>query len=389
MFQLNLSNPRLLLSDWLSQNGLKIECDGRFTDSNGSLRTSKSILDRIVLDVNAIPRSPGTGAPSRPLIESAINEAIEKARLDAEITLQTKLAFVRSIRDRFDELALLLVKDSKDARFVAHILRHWFWTVKRKLFNKSVFDHLFLVFLGAQGAGKSTAIKQFIRPLEGFIINVTGKTIMDDRQHLALARNFIGFFEELSGLPKAEIEALKNIITADQISVRLFHTQNVENHPQKTSFIGSSNKTLVQVVQDSTGMRRFVEIHVADRIDRNAINTFDMLELWKCVDESNESGYLPPIREELEIHQKSLTTDDSITYFIDDFEYVPALKRETFKTSKFLYEEYINCCHQNGFSNPFSHTTFSKILKSRGFKPERQRGERGFLIGKFQKERLS
>jgi hypothetical protein len=83
-------------------------------------------------------------------------------------------------------------------------------------------------------------------------------------------------------------------------------TNSLINIRQNATFIGCSNKTLAQLIQDETGLRRFVELHFVE-VDWEVLDRIDPYLLWRSVDEAAEDPSLTiidQIRDQQEENRK-------------------------------------------------------------------------------------
>ena len=141
------------------------------------------------------------------------------------------------------------------------------------------------------------------------------------------------------------------------------------NEVNSASLIGASNKTLDELIKDTTGMRRFIQLNWADLNEAGwaIINGIDYLGLWKSVDETADDPLKPfkdytRARQE-EFRQKTLVEqwmiDDQRDYGLDD------QKQWTrWKGSSLLYVENFLPWYRNRFGGgAFTQTRFGKEIK--------------------------
>jgi len=170
-------------------------------------------------------------------------------------------------------------------------LSHWLWQVKTRVAGLHGELHLMLVVYGAvQGSGKSVAVGKLCAPWqELFDPDVGLGTLTDDRNAPHLASCAVGFWDELGGLARADMEILKHRLTAPTVAYRPMRTNSRIEAPMLMSFIAASNRSIGELVKDATGMRRFFEIRAADRIDWEAVNGIDYALLWQAASELDGS----------------------------------------------------------------------------------------------------
>lgn len=196
---------------------------------------------------------------------------------------------------------------------------HWLWLVKNRVAGRHGELHLMIVVFGLmQGTGKSQAVLRLCTPwAELFDPEISIETITDERNAPHLANCAVGLWDELGGLAKADMEKLKHRMTATTVAYRPMRTNSRIELPALMSFIGSSNRSIGELVKDSTGMRRFYEIRASDVIDWDEINTIDYALLWQAINEDEDA---PGIihRQIIAAEQLRLVWTDPIQRWIED-----------------------------------------------------------------------
>lgn len=140
------------------------------------------------------------------------------------------------------------------------------------------------VLTGSQGKGKSTLVRNLLRPVEDCTAHSDFKQITDER-NIQLWENYVIFLDELGHAKRTEMDEIKNIITANVLTRRPMRTNDVENVEQRATFIGCTNKGLSELIRDETGVRRFAELAFTNTPDWDAINALDWEQMWRSVDE--------------------------------------------------------------------------------------------------------
>jgi hypothetical protein len=143
-----------------------------------------------------------------------------------------------------------------------------------------------LVLLGKQGGGKSVLIRKLIAKVKEISTACSFVNMTDDKI-IEIWRNYIGFLDEMIGGSKADMQVVKNAITADMMPRRPMTTNAIVHVPQNLTFIGTSNaEELQEIIRDSTGTRRFVGLNCKDMLDWQVVNATDWLTVWRSVDET-------------------------------------------------------------------------------------------------------
>lgn len=197
------------------------------------------------------------------------------------------------------------------------VMRHWLWLVKRSLLELPAEHHLMPIFVGAQGSGKSTAVGQFLAPLKELaLIPVAGDLLTDSRWAPALGRYAVGLWDEMEGADKANIEALKRTISSSMAVYRPMQTNEIVRLPVRAHWIGTSNKSVSTMIRDTTGNRRFYEIHTRALMDWDALRSIDYDAIWSSVDPRTAAPIAGFLRD-LSNAQEDQRFRDNIGQFLD------------------------------------------------------------------------
>lgn len=195
---------------------------------------------------------------------------------------------------------------------VIAVLKKFIWQVKRKLANLPelpVTNHLMPVILGPQGSGKSTFVHRFVKPLED-LMATTDFDQVTDKRNIDLWKSFVLFLDEMAHAQRADIDAVKNAITASYLSRRPMRENSTEIVPQRATFIGCSNKELSQLVNDTTGNRRFFPLRMPRDACRDTVNSINFNTLWWSVDLHAADPMLPfmAVAAEIQADERSLSS---------------------------------------------------------------------------------
>jgi hypothetical protein len=198
------------------------------------------------------------------------------------------------------------------------VTKHFIWQVKRKLFGLKVDHHLMLVCFGKSGGGKSEAVHRLLSPLSD-VTSLRDMTIFNDSfAKRAFNRNYIMFFDELGRSQDADVNALKNIITAPTIDWRGLGSETVHSAAQNSTFIGCTNAPVRERIQDPTSSRRFFQLNCADKLDWEMINFIDYQELWQSIDENRPSPILDCLDEVRAIQESEIKQQDNIECWLQN-----------------------------------------------------------------------
>ena len=143
-------------------------------------------------------------------------------------------------------------------------------------------DHV-LILEGAQGAGKSTAI----RILCGDAYFGDSLPKLDSKDAADYVRGkWIIELAELSSVSKTEVEHVKAFITRTEEKFRPAYGRNEISYQRRCVFIGTTNRT--DYLRDETGNRRFWPIKL-ETVDIKAIER-DRDKIWAAAKALYEAG---------------------------------------------------------------------------------------------------
>lgn len=242
------------------------------------------------------------------------------------------------------------------------VIKHFIWQVKRKLSGLPVEHHLMPVLWGKSGIGKSVAVSRLIEPLRSVALQTDMGIFQDQFSRRAFARNFLVFFDELQGSDGADVNTMKQIITAPVIEWRAMRSERVMSAPQNATFIGCSNDPVRDRIKDPTSSRRFWQVNCADQIDWQVINAIDYLALWQSVDENESSPILECLSEIRKVQEAEIRAKDIVEQWVEELCELVSFDDSALTTSE-LYESFKDfCLWQNQKSFP-QFQKFSRDLK--------------------------
>ena len=301
---------RAWVRGWLARNG------ARYTfKRQGILIGGKPVrkpVERIWLDAGEAGAKVWGG---RDGIEAAFTEWLDEEDERVRGDIADRLRFKADLGDaELRRWVRALKADAEDVDVA--VWRHWIWQVKRKLKGLGVEMHLMPILVGKQEGGKSTAIRKLLGPVGDLVDVPSLAAITDDRETFRLNRYSVMFFDEMEGAARADMEKLKNRITAEIVAWRRLGTNEREQGIQRATFVGATDKPVVELIIDPTGMRRFYELRVDDRLDWDAINGVDYVALWQSVDEEGPAP-IKAVQSEVRRRQADLVADDPVVQWVE------------------------------------------------------------------------
>jgi predicted P-loop ATPase len=126
-----------------------------------------------------------------------------------------------------------------------------------------------------QNSGKTTFLRWLV---PSALENYYAENISTDKDsQIALAENFIINLDELSTMSKQDINALKSMMSKDNIKERVPYDRKPSLMKRRCSFVGSTNKT--EFLTDETGNVRWLCFEI-DRIVWDYKKDFDINNIW-------------------------------------------------------------------------------------------------------------
>ena len=194
-------------------------------------------------------------------------------------------------KDTISELCKYIKVKNQD-RFNRHfkkmLVRSIACSLDPDYFNKQLF-----LLMGGQNMGKTYFMRWLCPPqLKSFY---TENISTDKDSIISLGENFIINMDELAGLAKFELRALKSILSKDKIKIRLPFDKRPTLCPRRANFVGSTNE--VEFLTDVTGTVRWLCFELI-RIDKKYSQKIDITQIWSQAYHLYKSGFVYNITSE-------------------------------------------------------------------------------------------
>jgi len=187
--------------------------------------------------------------------------------------------------DYITELANYIVavdQSQFNIHFKKMLVRTVVCSLDEDYFNK----HVFVLVHAKQNSGKSTFCRYLCPPgLKKYYTEVMNA---DKDGLIALCENLIISLDELSTMNKVEINALKSIISKQNVKVRRPFDTRPSLMPRRASFIGNTNKD--EFLNDETGSVRWLCFEITE-INWDYKNKIDINLVWAQAYELYKSGF--------------------------------------------------------------------------------------------------
>lgn len=191
-----------------------------------------------------------------------------------------------------------------DRDYAIAALKAFVWQVKRKLVGEEVYQHVMVVFHGAQNSGKSKFVKDLFTGFMSDLVAKVNFATVTDTKNMALPTFPVVFCDEMDRARGKNVETIKNAITKDDNSDRQHCSHDMMTVRNSSTLIGCCNGTVGEHIVDTTGMRRFAPIATREdprgwakeagyaSMDWGALNELDILKMWQSVDHRAEHPLL-------------------------------------------------------------------------------------------------
>lgn len=208
--------------------------------------------------------------------------------------------FIKEIYDYLD------IKE--DFEIFEMLFKHWCWTLKRHIWNKSVSWQIWINFYGAQGIGKSEMIRRMFKFIRDFMAETSLNAFNDvERQFKLFTDTYVLYFDELNKgdnkdvavemtLNNNAVDSIKDMMTKDIITVRQYQTQDQSKFKNQFTPISAANNHLYDIVYDGEAMRRWFDFTCQRENPPESYDNINALlatfqEALKGIDENNDLGY--------------------------------------------------------------------------------------------------
>ena len=184
------------------------------------------------------------------------------------------LDYLRALEwDKVQRLDRILIDyfGAEDRIYSKEAIRKMMVAAVARVFDPGVkFDLVLTLVSQEQGTGKSSFLKALGQSwFSDTFITVQGKEAFEQLQGAWLIE-----MAELSGLRKADIEAIKHFISKQEDMFRPAYARTPETYPRQCVFIATTNESTF--LRDPSGNRRFmpVDIHNIKLVDNEKLKSF-------------------------------------------------------------------------------------------------------------------
>ena len=257
-------------------------------------------------------------------------------------------------------------------------LKKWLVGMVAGWISEDVVNNVILVFIGEQGAYKTTWFNYLLPPqLKQYFYTKTNANRMTRDDLLTLAKYGLVCCEELDTMRPAELNQLKAAVTMPSIDERAAYAHFHEHRKHIASFCGTGNN--VSFLSDPTGNRRWLPFEVESIVSPRE-HPFCYEGIYSQALALYKSGFTfwftkEEIQEQNRHNRKFETP--RLEYELVDLYFRKPLEHEN---SMFMTSSRVLQVIGSGITQKLSATRIGMAFNELGFKRVRYHGIRGYLV---------
>ena len=283
-------------------------------------------------------------------------------------------------QDYIRELAQTVrVKGGEQEQKLWHLyLKKWLVGMVASWLSEDVVNNVILVFIGKQGAYKTTWFNYLLPPpLKQYFYTKTNANRMSKDDILTLAQYALVCCEELDTMRPAELNQLKAAVTMPSIDERAAYAHYHEHRKHIASFCGTGNNT--QFLSDPTGNRRWLPFEVESILSPRE-HPFHYEGIYAQALSLYTSGFqywfTKEEIQELNRHNKQFETPH-LEHELVDLYFRRPIDSEL---GEFISVARALQMISNGISQKLSAVNVGRAFSDLGFKRVRTNSSRGFIV---------
>ena len=243
----------------------------------------------------------------------------------------------------------------------------WFVAMVAAWLKDEVVNQQVLVLIGKQGIFKTTWLEHLLPPeLRAYGCKMANSTQLNKDERLRIAEYGLIALDEIDAMSAKELNVMKSVITASDISERAAYGYTKERRIRLASFCASGNKQ--EFLTDLTGNRRWLPFKVENILDPFTI-TLPYEQIYAQARYLIELGFqywfdLDDI-EQLERHNEDFRAQENEEQLLAVYFDIPADGYGQFMTTAEISDKLVI---KGSIKKPMSLVRLGMILKKSGFK---------------------
>ena len=259
--------------------------------------------------------------------------------------------------------------------------RKWFVAMVASWLSDEVVNQQVLVLVGKQGIFKTTWLEHLLPPeLRAYSCKMANSTQLNKDERLRIAEYGLIALDEIDAMGPRELNVMKSVITASDISERAAYGYTKERRIRLASFCASGNKT--EFLTDITGNRRWLPFQ-AQSIANPFYITLPYEQIYAQAKYLIENDFqywfdLDDI-DEIEAHNDDFRAQENEEQLLAVYFDIPAAGSGQFMTTAEISDKLVSW---GSIKKPMSMSRLGMVLQQAGFQSKRigKARTRGWLV---------
>ena len=268
--------------------------------------------------------------------------------------------------------------------------RKWFVAMVASWMRDEIVNQQVLVLIGKQGIFKTTWLEHLLPPeLRAYSCKMANSTQLNKDERLRIAEYGLIALDEIDAMSAKELNVMKSVITASDISERAAYGYTKERRIRLASFCASGNKQ--EFLTDLTGNRRWLPFLV-ESITNPFCLSLPYEQIYAQAAYFIEQGFqywfdLNDI-DELEQHNDDFRAQENEEQLLSVYFDIPAAGYGSFMTTAEISDKLVT---MGSIKKPMPLNRLGMILKKAGYKDVRRGAQRtrGWLVQELSAEDIN
>ena len=259
--------------------------------------------------------------------------------------------------------------------------RKWFVAMVASWLEDEVVNQQVLVLIGKQGTFKTTWLEHLLPPeLRAYGCKMANSAQLNKDERLRIAEYGLIALDEIDAMSPKELNVMKSVITASDISERAAYGYTKERRIRLASFCASGNKQ--EFLTDITGNRRWLPFHTLS-IQNPFCTTLPYEQLYAqakwLIDNGFQYWFDMDDIDTIEQHNDAFRAQENEEQLLAVYFDIPAEGQGQFMTTAEISNKLVL---RGSIKKPMTITRLSMILKKAGYKDVRKGANRvrGWLV---------
>lgn len=248
--------------------------------------------------------------------------------------------------------------------------RKWFVAMVASWLSDDVVNQQVLVLVGRQGIFKTTWLERLLPPeLRAYGCKMSNSTQLNKDERLRIAEYGLIALDEIDSMGIKELNVMKSVITASDISERAAYGYTKERRIRLASFCASGNK--LEFLTDLTGNRRWLPFH-ATSIQNPFFTQLPYEQIYAqaryLIEKQFQYWFDLEDIDTIEAHNDDFRVQENEEQLLAVYFDVPAEGRGTFMTTAEISDKLVV---KGSIKKPMSLSRLGMVLQQQGFRSKR------------------